>query len=172
MSTMVVLGFKTEDGANQALGWVSDAQKEQLITLLDAAVVTRKTDGKPKIKQAYNLVAGGALGGAFWGMLIGLLFLNPLFGAAVGALGGAMGGLFSDIGINDDFIKQTGEAIQPGTSALFLLVQNATVDKLAERAKEQGVEFDLISTSLSNVAEEQLREAFGLHGEDETGTPA
>lgn len=166
MSTMVVLGFKTEEGANQALKWLSEAQKEKLITLLDAAVVTRKEDGKPKIKQAYNLVAGGALGGAFWGMLIGLIFLMPLFGAAVGALSGAIGGLFTDIGINDDFIKQTGEAIQPGTSALFLLVQDATVDKLAERARAEGVEFDLISTSLSNEAEGNLRDAFGLDGEE------
>lgn len=67
MSTMVVLGFKNEDGASQALGWLAEAQKQKLIVLLDAAIVTRKQDGKPKIKQLHNLVAGGALGGAFWG---------------------------------------------------------------------------------------------------------
>ncbi len=162
MSTMVVLGFKTEDGASQTLGWLAEAQKQKLIVLLDAAIVTRKADGKPKVKQLHNLVAGGALGGAFWGMLVGLIFLMPLFGAAVGAMSGAIGGLFGDIGIDDDFIKKTGESIQPGTSALFLLVAEATVDKLAEQAKADNIEFEIISSSLSNEQDAALREAFGV----------
>jgi uncharacterized membrane protein len=56
-------------------------QRQNLITLHDAAVVVRSQDGKVKVRQAVNLVGAGALGGAFWGMLIGLLFLAPWLGA-------------------------------------------------------------------------------------------
>ncbi|NJP05680.1 MAG: DUF1269 domain-containing protein [Chloroflexaceae bacterium] len=159
MSTLVVLGFKTEDGAKSMLGAIQDLQKRELITLLDAAILTRKSDGKPKIKQLHDLVGAGALGGAFWGLLIGLLFWMPWLGLAAGMAGGALGGMFSDIGIDDDFIKGARDKIEPGTSALFLLTSNAVVDKVVEELK--SYEFEILQTNLSTENEAKLREAFG-----------
>jgi len=77
MSELFVLAVDNEPEAQQLVGILSRLQKENLITLEDAAVVTRKPDGKVKVKQANSLVGAGALGGAFWGMLIGLLFFAP-----------------------------------------------------------------------------------------------
>lgn len=167
MSHFVVLGFKTEDGAEQMLDTLKRLQKEYLITLLDAAVLVRKADGKPKIRQLHDLVGAGALGGAFWGMLIGLLFLMPWMGLAVGAAAGALGGAFSDIGIDDDFIKQAREKIEPGTSALFLLTQNEVIDKVVEELK--SFDFEILQTSLSKEDEEKLRTAFGATDEPAAG---
>ena len=82
----------------------------------DVVVVTRDDKGKVKLHQAVNLTAAGAVGGTFWGMLIGMLFLNPMLGAAVGAGSGALSGYLTDIGINNDFMKQIGKALQPGTA--------------------------------------------------------
>jgi uncharacterized membrane protein len=59
--------------------------------------------------------------------LIGLLFLAPWLGAAVGAISGAIAAKMSDFGVHDNFIKEVGNSIQPGNSALFLLVREATV---------------------------------------------
>ena len=67
-------------------------QKQQLITVSDAAIVVRKDDGKVKVKQAVSLVGAGAMGGAFWGMLFGVIFFVPLFGAIIGATMGALSG--------------------------------------------------------------------------------
>ena len=159
MSQLVVLKFANETGAGETLDEIGALQKQNLITLEDAATVVRGKDGKPKVKQAVSLVGAGALGGAFWGMLIGLLFFMPFLGLAAGALGGALGGKFQDIGIDDDFIKQVGSSIEPGQSAVFLLIRDATPDRVVEALKAHNPE--VISTNLTAEQEAKLKEAFG-----------
>jgi uncharacterized membrane protein len=161
MSELFVLAFETETGASEMLDTIGRLQKEELITLEDAAVVVRPMEGKPKVKQAQSLVGAGAVGGAFWGMLIGLLFFAPWLGLVAGAIGGAIGGKMTDIGIDDKFIKEVSETIEPGHSALFLLVAKATQDKvLPELAKYNAT---VLQTSLSEEDDAKLREAFSAH---------
>ena len=165
MSELIVFAFDTTDGANNMVQGVKQLQKQQLLTLADAAIVVRKDDGKPKVKQLNSLVGAGALGGAFWGMLIGLLFFAPWLGMAIGAVSGAIAGKFSDIGIDDDFIKEVGATVQPGHSALFLLVTDATPDKAIAALKEYHP--TVLRTSLSEEDEVKLKDAFGgTEGDD------
>jgi uncharacterized membrane protein len=159
MSTMVVVAFDNETGAARMRDELGQLQKERLVTLDDAAVVVRRQDGKVKVNQATSLVGAGSLGGAFWGMLIGLLFFMPWLGLAVGAVTGAIAGKLTDIGIDANFIKEVGQEIQPGNSALFLLLREATVDRLVERLRP--FEGRIIRTSLSAEDEMKLRETFG-----------
>jgi uncharacterized membrane protein len=163
MSTLAVIKFESETGADAMREELGRLQREQLITLEDAAVVVRRQDGKTKVKQATSLVGEGALGGAFWGMLIGLLFFVPWLGLAVGAASGALSGKMQDIGIDDNFIKQVGASIQPGQSALFVLVREATTDKVIEDLKPFGGE--IIQTNLSAEDEAKLKATFGAHEE-------
>jgi uncharacterized membrane protein len=158
MSELIVLAFKTKTGAQEMADDIKNLQKMQLITLEDAAIVVRNDDGKAKVKQAYNLVGAGALGGAFWGMLIGLIFFMPWLGLAVGAVTGAISGKATDIGIDDGFIKEVGNTIEPGNSALFLLVVEATTDKVMDELKKFDAE--VLKTSLSKEQEARLKEAF------------
>jgi uncharacterized membrane protein len=161
MSELIVLAFETENGANESLDTIKRLQKQELITLEDAAVVVRPRDGKPKVKQAQSLVGAGALGGAFWGMLIGLLFFAPWLGLVVGAVGGAIGGKLTDIGIDDKFIKEVADTIEPGHSALFLLVVKVTRDKVLPELAQYNP--TLLQTSLSEEDEAKLRETFSAH---------
>jgi uncharacterized membrane protein len=161
MATLVVLAFKDATGAEQMRDKLKGMQKMQLISLSDAAVVVRREDGKVKVKQAVSLVGAGALGGAFWGMLIGLLFFAPWLGLAVGALSGALGGALSDYGVDDKFIKEVGAKIEPGHSALFLMVESWTEDKVLDEL--QGTEAEVLQTSLSHEDEAKLKAAFGVH---------
>jgi uncharacterized membrane protein len=131
-------------------------QKEYLIEMEDVVVVTKDEKGKAKLHQAVNLTAAGAVGGTFWGMLIGMIFLNPLLGAAVGAGVGALSGKLSNLGISDKFMKELGETLTPGTSALFVLVRKATPDKVLEELK--GFRGKILKTSLTTDKEEELRE--------------
>lgn len=165
MSELIVFAFKTQTGAEEMRDALGKMQKEHLIELEDAAVVIRKEDGKTKVKQATSLVGAGALGGAFWGMLIGLLFFMPWLGLAAGALGGAIGGKFTDVGVDDKFIKEVGSTIEPGQSALFLLVQSATADKVLPQLEK----FDatVLQTSLSEENEAKLRDTFSAHEDEE-----
>jgi len=168
MSELLVFAFDTPDGANEMIGTVQSLQKQQLIQLSDAATVVRKPDGKAKVKQANSLVGAGALGGAFWGMLIGLLFFMPWLGLAIGAVTGALAGKFSDVGIDDNFIKEVGSTIEPNNSALFLLVESMTEDRVLDALKAHNAK--LLRTNLSAEDEAKLREAFS--GQDETPAAA
>jgi uncharacterized membrane protein len=141
------------------LGTIQALQKEELITLLDAAIVTWPVGKKkPQTKQLNSLGGIGALQGAFWGMLFGLIFFVPFFGLAVGALMGGLAGHFADYGISDEFIKKVRGEVTEGTSALFLMTANAVADKVLDRIKVHDVE--LISSNLTAEQEAQLREAF------------
>ena len=120
-------------------------------------VAIRKDDGKIKLKQSFSPAATGAAGGALWGGLIGLIFLMPLLGAAIGGATGAATGALTDVGVDDDFMKQLGEKLQPGGAALFVLVRRSTPDKVLPRVSQYGG--DVIHSSLSEHAEETLQEA-------------
>jgi len=159
MSDLVVLAFDTETGAEQLRDDLIQLQKEHLIGLEDAAVAVRHQDGKVKIKQVTSLAGSGALGGAFWGMLIGLIFFVPVFGLLVGAAAGALVGKSQDIGVDDKFIKEVGNTLQPGNSALFLLVNKVVPDKVQETLKKYK-NVKVLKTSLSKEQEEKLQHAF------------
>lgn len=165
MSDLLVFTFKNETGAIEMRDALVKMQKEHLVTLEDAAVVVRRQDGKVKVKQAVSLVGAGALGGSFWGLLIGLLFWAPWLGLAIGAVTGAIAGGLTDTGVDDDFIKEVGNAIEPGHSALFLLVREATPDKMMDELRKFDAE--IYQTSLTKEDEERLREMFGPHEEEE-----
>jgi uncharacterized membrane protein len=159
MSELVVLAFDNQQGALQARDKLLDIQKQRMLQLADAAVVVRQQDGKVKVKQLTNLVGGGAFGGAFWGLLIGLLFAVPWMGLALGAAAGAAIGGLTDHGVDDKFIKQVGDTIQPGHSALFLLIHTGDLATWLDELKA----FDptVLQTSLSEEDEAKLRAAFG-----------
>jgi uncharacterized membrane protein len=159
MATLTVWKFDTADGAQNALTTLERLQKEELIRVVDAAVVTWPADRKkPRTQQLHNLTGAGALGGSFWGLLFGLIFFVPLLGMAVGAAMGALTGSLAHVGIDDDFIKRVRDKVTPGTSALFAMTQDAVTDRVVENFR--GTRAELISTNLSADQEAKLREAF------------
>lgn len=159
MAALTVWKFDDAGAAAQARDQIESLQKQELITVHDAVVVTWPEGAKkPKTKQAFSTTGAGAAGGAFWGMLFGLIFFIPLFGMAFGAAVGALSGSMSDFGIDDDFIDSVRDKVTPGTSALFLMSSDAVVDKIHDQVDLSHAE--LISTNLSVEDEEALREAF------------
>jgi uncharacterized membrane protein len=165
MSDLVCVAYKDRDTADQVLNELRQLQGEHLIDLEDACVVVRDDSGKVHLKQAVNLVAAGAASGSLWGglfgLLVGMMFLNPLLGwlggAAIGAGSGALSGKLADYGRNDDFIKSLGDKIQPGSSALFVLVRKVTPDKVLPHVAKYGGE--ILQTSLSAEQDERIRKA-------------
>jgi uncharacterized membrane protein len=157
MSNLVAIAYPDEETARYAAGSLVQLQKEHSIELDDLAVVIRHADGKVKLKQSFSPTASGAAGGVLWGGLIGLLFLAPILGMAVGGAAGAAGGAATDLGVDDKFMKELGQKLQPGTAALFVLVRQATPEKVIPRIREYGGE--VLQTSLSAEREQDLREA-------------
>ena len=160
MSNLVAVVFGDETTAFEMRAALAKMQKELLIEMEDAVVVTKNTDGGTQLHQAVNLTAMGAVGGGFWGLLIGLLFLNPLISTAVGVAYGAIVAKLSDIGISDRMMKELAESFKPGSSALFVLVRWATADKVLEGLKPFVGKGKIFQTSLSKDDEAALRRAF------------
>ncbi len=165
MSKLLVFGVDSPATAEKVLDLAKDLAKQQLLELADAAWVERTSDGNVKLHQSVNLTAmmagSGAVTGALWGTLVGLLFLNPLAGAVVGAgVGagtGAVTGRLTDIGVNDDLIREIGGTLEPGKAAVFFLARNATVDRVIEAIKPYNPK--VIQTNLSVDSEKELIEA-------------
>jgi uncharacterized membrane protein len=178
MSDLIVVSLKGEDTADQVLNKLQAMQKENLIDLEDAVVAIRDRNGKVRLKQAINLITAGAVSGAAWGSLmgtlVGVLLLNPLAGLAtglaVGAGTGAVSGALADYGINDDFIETMAGNLEPGTSALFILVRRVVFDKVLPELAPYGGK--VIKTSLSNEQERALKKALEDLGVGAGAVPA
>jgi uncharacterized membrane protein len=144
MAELIAVGFDNPHEADRVLTELARLQREYLIDLEDAVVAIRQPDGQVNLKQSINLIgvgaASGGLSGALWGSLVGLLFLNPLAGMAVGGLigagSGALSGSLIDYGIDDSFIRNVAETLQPNTSALFVLVRKAQPEKVLQDLRQ------------------------------------
>ena len=159
MSELIVITYDQEQTGRDAFNELANLQKMQLLELEDAALAVKDDKGKVKVKQTLENQASGsaALWGGFWGLLIGLLFLAPIFWGLFGALMGYIFGKATDIGIDNKFIEQVGDSLEPGGAALFMLVVKATPDKVLEQMQKFGGE--VYQTSLSNEDEEKLKKA-------------
>ncbi|MCB6178113.1 DUF1269 domain-containing protein [Rhodobacter sp. Har01] len=157
MSDLVIVAFSDEATAFEARAELVRLQKDYLVEMEDAVVVTRNEAGEVKLHQAVNMTAAGAVGGGMWGMLIGLLFLNPLLGAAAGAGAGALSGALVDVGINDDFLKDVGKSLDKGQSAVAVLIRKMTADKLLARLDKFRAKGRVIQTSLTDEMEAKLK---------------
>jgi uncharacterized membrane protein len=157
MADLVEIAFPSEEKAEQVRQKLLGMQQEYLIELGDAVIAVKQPNGHVKLNQLFHPAASGAVSGTFWGALIGLIFLNPIAGAAIGAASGALGGAFSDVGINDDFMKQAAESLQSGQAALFLLIRKMTTDKVLAALEGEGG--TVMRTSFDETKEQALRAA-------------
>jgi uncharacterized membrane protein len=161
MATLIAIGYPDETTADQAEQEVERLSKDLIIEPDAVAVIVRDKSGRFKVSTNHHAVAGGAMWGMFWGALFGLLFFIPVFGMAIGAGLGALMGKIEKSGIDQEFQNQVRDMLQPGTSALFLVVEKVTPDKAIESlSKFDGT---VLKSSLSKAAEKNLQEA--LHGQ-------
>jgi len=156
-ATLIVIEYDDPFKAEEMRLKLRKMQKEYLLDLDDAVVAVKDEKGKIKLHQMINLTGLGAVSGGFWGSLIGLIFLNPLLGMAMGAAAGAVSGALRDVGIDDKFMKDLAAGLPAGGSALFVLVRNATPDRVLDEVKGMGGK--ILKTSLAHENEAKLQEA-------------
>jgi uncharacterized membrane protein len=157
LSDLLVIEFPSEEKAEGVRELLLAMQQEYLIELGDAVVAVKDANGRIKLNQLFQPVKQGAVSGLLWGSLIGLLFMMPLAGAAIGAASGALGGRLTDLGINDDFMREVARTLQSGNAALFLLIRKMTTDKVLAALK--GVGGRVLRSSFDETKEEVLRAA-------------
>ena len=161
MAELIAIGYPDETTGSLAAEEVRRLSEDLIIEPDAVAVIVRDKEGKYHVHTSHHAVGGGATWGMFWGMLFGLLFFVPVFGMAVGAGLGALFGKIEKSGINKEFQEQVRDMLQPGMSALFVVVEKVTPDKAVDALSQYGG--TVLKSSLSKDAEKQLQEA--LHGE-------
>lgn len=157
MSDLIAIAFSNEAEAEVVRTRVFAMQKEYLIELSDAVIAVKQSNGHVKLNQMVHPSATGAAAGSFWGLLVGLIFMVPLVGLAVGAGAGALAGALTDFGINDRFMRDLSETIQPGNAVLFLLIRKMTTERVLEDLRGAGG--TILRTSLDHAKEGALRDA-------------
>jgi uncharacterized membrane protein len=160
MPDLIAIGYDDTTTALQAMDEVGHLAQELIIQPDAVAAIVRGEDGKFRTITNQHEVGAGATWGMFWGLLFGILFFVPIFGMAVGAAFGALGGKLAKDSISKDFQNQVREHMQPGTSALFMVVEQMTTDKALEGLSKFGG--DVIKTSLSDEDEAEIQAH--LHG--------
>jgi uncharacterized membrane protein len=164
MSDLIAIGYRDETTALAAQREAERLARDLIIQPDAIAAIVRDREGRFKVTTNHHAVAGRASWGMFWGLLFGLLFFVPFLGMAVGAGLGALFGKLEKSGIDARFQAQVRDMLQPGTSALFLVVEKITTDKAVTALGRYGGV--VLKTSLSKEAEQELQAA--LHGERET----
>jgi uncharacterized membrane protein len=151
--------FDKPTRADEALLALVHVQQEGGIELADAVVVAKTAAGRTIVRQTVDITPGrGAITGAWFGTLIGLLFGGPIGGAVAGAAGGALYGKLVDVGLDDDWVKEMADWIDPGTSALLLLVSDPVVraDALRELGRYEGT---IVTTTFPDDVRKTLEDA-------------
>jgi|APIni6443716594_1056825.scaffolds.fasta_scaffold172893_2 uncharacterized membrane protein len=132
LGRLFVLAFPDEATAFALRETLWEMEEKNIVDLGDMVVVTRDSRGRVRLHQSLPLAAVGSTLGSLSGMVFGMMLLNPLFGSIAGAAVGAAAASFADIGIDDGFMKELGETLKPGTSALFVTVRNTKPDQILE----------------------------------------
>src|SRR5438270_12689384 len=159
MATLVAIGYSDQMTAERARQTVQGLEAELIIQADQVAAIARDQDGKYHVHTTHGgaSAGGGAAWGGFWGMLFGMLFFVPFVGLALGAGMGALFGHLGEKGIDKAFQQQVRDHLKPGTSALFMVIEQVTPDKAI--AALDGYGGTVIRTSLSDEDTKRLQDA-------------
>jgi len=158
MSELIAFIYENETGAKALETELIAAQKMQDFQVSDAALVVRLEDGRPVFSHAADLVGRGSMGGIFWGFILALVFWTKWWGLSVG---GALG----DLRLDDEFVKDVGDSVGKGHSAMLAIVDDDMVDALLKAA--QGSSPKVIRSTFSPADEQVLQAIFLAARENE-----
>ncbi|NTU85079.1 MAG: DUF1269 domain-containing protein [Chloroflexales bacterium] len=153
---LIVAAFRDERTADEALKALKQARREGVIGIKNAAVLVKDQGGKLRIRETGDMsgrkgsVLGGAAG-AVVGLIAGPALVVP---AAVGALIGGLSAKLRDAGFPDAKLKQIGEGLKPGSSAIIAVVEHRWVEQVQQAmARAAG---DVMVASLQDDIARQL----------------
>jgi uncharacterized membrane protein len=127
-----VATYGTEDGAAEAAKDFKAAERDGAIDLIDAAVIVHTADGKVKFEESADPSGKKwAKRGAIAGGVVGLIFPPTIIlSAAVGGGAGGLWGKLRDKGFKDEDLKEIGESLPPGSSAIIAVAEDRMVEQL------------------------------------------
>jgi uncharacterized membrane protein len=160
MATLLAIAYPDEGTAEEARQVVHGLQADLTIQAEQVAAISRDTSGKYHVHTSHGAgdsTSGGVIWGGFWGLLFGLLFFIPFAGLAVGAGLGAIVGHMGEKVVDKKFQQEVRDSVQPGTSALFMVIEQVTPEAAIEALAPYGG--TVIRTTLSDEDAQRLQEA-------------
>ncbi len=155
MSRLVALTFDAPGEAGQARAALRDLERRGSLGLNDVAVVVKDAGGQVSVRHdAPSVVAGAIVGGV---MGLGLMFMFPIIGIFFGAGAGALiSRLFAGRRLDADMVADVSTALEPGSSALLVLLRTGDVQALAAAARTHHAH--VYQTTLPPALEDSLRQ--------------
>jgi uncharacterized membrane protein len=153
---LIVAAFNDERAADNALKALKEAARNKVISVANAAVLRKDSNGKLHIKETADLTGkraaiGGAAGAAI-GLIAGPALVVP---AAVGALIGGLSAKLKDRGFSDDRLKKLGEGLKPSSSAIVAVVEHTWVEEAKAAVASEAA--DVFVEGLSEDIASQLQ---------------
>jgi uncharacterized membrane protein len=164
---LVARVFEDPGQASEALDFVESLHRQKVFRILNAAVLVKEEDGSTSLEDTKDLEPKqGRILGAIAGGLVGLL-AGPV-GAVVGALAGVGAGSLAakwvDLGFSDKFLAELQEHLQPGSSALIILVEHEWAQPMSEALSDLGG--IVLQQTLTDELVEELMEARSTGDQD------
>ncbi len=162
MSTTIgIVVFRSEDEAKAAIKRMQKAEKDHLIEVEDAVLITKDQQGKVHVKEYKDFTTRrGAITGGAIGVVVGAVLGGPVGAAiAAGLVGGAAGafvGKAVDFGIPKDRIEYVGESLDAGKAAVFGKIKTEHME-LLRQSIDQGpgelMEFEITEEAEADIDE-------------------
>ena len=128
MSNLVVVSFDNAEEAGKVRETLRSAQRADYLNLDDSAVIVKDGEGNVHVKNEMDRgVKVGAIGSGLLGLLLASVFF-PVAGILVGAALGGLIGKSVDLGVDQKFVKEVADDLEPNTSAIFFIVREANPD--------------------------------------------
>lgn len=148
MSELMAFIYESETGAKDL---EADLIKAENVKVSDAALVVRQADGRPVFSHAVDLVGRGSMGGIFWGFILALVFWTKWWGLSVGS---ALG----DLRLDEEFVKNVGDSVGKGHSAMLAFVEDDTVETVLEAAESTNPK--VVRSTFSQTDQQILQTIF------------
>jgi uncharacterized membrane protein len=153
---IIAIGYPSETTAALAADEARALAADLRIAPDAIAELVRDKEGSFRVTSHHHPLNGGPTYGMFWNLLFAVVFFVPVLGLTVGK---ALSALLHQIETHDVdpvFQQKVRDMVQPGTSALFLVVEHVRPDDaLAGLLRFSGT---VLTSSLSALAHHELQE--------------
>jgi uncharacterized membrane protein len=154
MNELIVVAFDHLEDARKTMKALREIEGQGRVRFEDTAIIERDKDGTAHVR---NEISGTTETATLIGALLGgaVTWIFPLAGIVIGgALGAAIGAALGT-GVSRDFVEDVKKTLEPGRSALFLVVKEADADALLAALRQ--FHGDIIQTTLPTEPEQALR---------------
>jgi uncharacterized membrane protein len=153
---LLVAAFDEETGAEDTLKALKESRDEELVGVQALVTMRKDTDGQLQFNDVGMTPGKGALAGVALGAVVGVLTGGT--GFALGALGALVGGLVGRKKRDSRFptggINQLAASLEPGSSALVVVMEPGWVIVLEKELEALGA--DLLSAPIPADIAQQL----------------